>query len=106
MQHDATETGSDSAQTKESQATTGILEIDAAPGTFVPEVVVPPRGVEHKHDSPRKTHGDPQSGTPCGTPHADSALSDPDLQTIITAWPTLPESTKAKIMVAIRKAAE
>ena len=64
---------------------------------------VPPRGVELSQESPRNTLGDTQSGTLCGTPDAQSGLSDPDLRAIIEAWPGLPDTVKAGILAMVHE---
>jgi hypothetical protein len=45
-----------------------------------------------------------QSGTESGTVGGDSAQLDPDLATLVVAWPSLPETTRQSIVAMIRGA--
>ena len=58
-------------------------------------------GVEQSQYTPGNAHREGESGTESGTPDAHSTLIDPNLQRLISAWPTLNESTKAGIVAMV-----
>ncbi|MFB3138561.1 MAG: hypothetical protein ACE10B_05025 [Phycisphaerales bacterium] len=65
------------------------------------------RGFEHPHDSPEKTVKSPAGGAESGAldaPDAPSRRDDPDLCSIIDAWPSLPKPVKAGIVAMVHAA--
>ena len=66
---------------------------------------VPPRGSELSQESSGNSHDGTQSGTVCGTLIAHSGLIDADLRSIIEAWASLAESTKAEILAMVESTA-
>jgi len=42
------------------------------------------------------------AGSAAGSEHREIGVCDPDLQTILEAWPSLPETIRAGIVVMVR----
>jgi hypothetical protein len=62
------------------------------------------KGFEHPQKSTRKSGVFQAGGAESGALGAQNAVSDPDLQTIIDAWPNLPEDSKAAILAMVKAA--
>ena len=69
-------------------------------------MTVPPRGVEQSAKTPEKPGSGDKSGANSGavdTGKADGRqATDPELQTIVEAWPTLPAAVKAGILAMVK----
>jgi hypothetical protein len=67
---------------------------------------VGPTGVELPPQTSGKTAISQTGGTESGTLAAQLAQTDADLQVVIDAWPSLPESTKQSILALIQSTSE
>ena len=69
---------------------------------------IPPRGVEQSANLPGKQQSGNGSGAESGALGAEMPAkappTDPDLQTIADAWPTLPAALKAGIVAMVKAA--
>ncbi len=61
-------------------------------------------GLEPLQDSPEKTTVSEQGGAQSGAHTAPTAVSDPDLAGVISAWPELPEAVRVGIVAMVRAA--
>ncbi len=59
-------------------------------------------GFEPPQDSPEKTTVSEQGGAESGAHTAPTAVSDPDLVAVISAWPKLPEAVRAGIVAMVK----
>ena len=60
------------------------------------------KGLELPQDFPDKTIVSDLGGAESGAPPAPTAISDPDLAIVVTAWPDLPEAIRAGIVTMVR----
>ena len=68
-------------------------------------IVVSPtgeQGREHPADSSGKQGFAAQSGAESGAVDAREAMQDADLLTVVQAWPTLPDATRAAVLALVR----
>lgn len=61
-------------------------------------------GLETVANSPQKTGNSSRGGAESGAVDARSGAFDPELQTIVDAWPSLPDTVKAGILAMVKSA--
>jgi len=67
------------------------------------ESTIPPRGFEHAHEC--STFNEPaKCAAPCAGLGAEFGPIDPELATVVDAWPSLSEAVRAKVVATVRTA--
>ena len=71
---------------------------------MVPIARMPPAGIEQKPFSPRRVQVSETAGAKSGAVDRENARIDPDLETVIDAWPTMPPDTQRAILAIVEAA--
>jgi hypothetical protein len=70
---------------------------------YKPLKQIPPRGNEHLANSPGNKGVEGRRDAFSDALSGNSTPIDPDLQTVIDAWPTLPDDAKTGILAIVRR---
>ena len=95
-------TGSQSEFALNTQAP--VLQRDAADCEMVPERQAPRVGLEQSEDSPRRVQVSETTGAKSGAVDRENARIDPDLDTVIDTWHSLPPDTRTAILAIVEAA--
>jgi hypothetical protein len=79
----------------------GEMQVAATSCDGMPEVFIPPRGVEQLHENTGKAVRLKEGGAELGAPGARESSIDLELAAVITAWPTLPMPIKRGVLAMI-----
>ena len=79
---------------------TPILQGNASGCDHLRDGQVPPAGIEQSADSPRRVQVSETTGAKSGAVDRENAPIDPDLDTVIEVWHSLPPDTRTAIVEA------